>query len=84
MGTEKPWASSVLGFVNQTDHRIGGIEDYYDKTLYGTAGQSMSEKTSSRQEIFDDNSSIEPTRTVATCVPSTNSASDPVITKTKN
>ncbi|EGW41095.1 penicillin-binding transpeptidase domain-containing protein [Desulfosporosinus sp. OT] len=56
------WASSVLGFVNQTGHGIGGIEAYYDKTLYGTAGQSMSEKTTSRQEILDANSSIEPPR----------------------
>ncbi|SPF34784.1 Penicillin binding transpeptidase domain protein [Candidatus Desulfosporosinus infrequens] len=47
------WAASVLGFVNQTGHGIGGVEAYYDKFLYGTLGQSSNEETSSRQVIPD-------------------------------
>ena len=53
------WAASVLGFVNQTGHGIGGVEAYYDKFLYGTLGQSSNEVTSSRQLIPDAPSKVE-------------------------
>ncbi|HEY8910011.1 MAG TPA: penicillin-binding transpeptidase domain-containing protein [Desulfosporosinus sp.] len=54
------WASSVLGFVNQTGHGIGGVESYYDKFLYGTLGQSTTEETSSHQLIPDTPAEVEP------------------------
>ncbi|TGE31765.1 penicillin-binding transpeptidase domain-containing protein [Desulfosporosinus sp. Sb-LF] len=57
---QNAWASSVLGFVNQTGHGIGGVEAYYDKFLFGTLGQSTSEETSNHQLIPDTPSDIQP------------------------
>ena len=47
------WASSVLGFVNMTGHGVGGIEAYYDKTLYGTPGYTTLEEDSAHNPIID-------------------------------
>ena len=56
------WAASVLGFVNMTGHGIGGVEQYYDKYLYGTPGYSVTEEDADGNPIVDAPSEVQPSK----------------------